>query len=63
MPEKLISDVLINASNPVVSLNGSVQNVATITDYEGLDPEINGGIDNSFYPRPRSFVLGLNVNF
>ena len=46
-----------------VRIYGSVQNVATITDYEGLDPEINGGIDNSFYPRPRSFVLGLNVNF
>lgn len=42
---------------------GSVQNVATITDYEGLDPEINGGIDNNFYPRPRTFVVGINVDF
>ena len=42
---------------------GSLQNVATITDYEGLDPEISGGIDNNFYPRPRSFVLGVNVDF
>jgi len=41
----------------------SVQNVATITDYKGLDPEITGGIDNSFYPRPRSFVFGANINF
>ncbi len=41
----------------------SVQNVFTITDYEGLDPEINGGIDNNFYPRPRTFLLGFNVNF
>ncbi|WP_344715885.1 SusC/RagA family TonB-linked outer membrane protein [Winogradskyella damuponensis] len=42
---------------------GSVQNVATITDYKGLDPEITGGIDSNFYPRPRSFVFGVNVDF
>ncbi len=47
----------------VIRVYGSVQNVATITDYEGVDPEINGGIDNSFYPRPRSFVLGLSFDF
>ncbi len=40
-----------------------VQNVFTITGYEGLDPEINGGIDNNFYPRPRTFLVGFNVNF
>jgi iron complex outermembrane receptor protein len=44
-------------------LYGTVQNVFTITDYEGLDPEINGGIDNNFYPRPRTFLIGFNVNF
>lgn len=49
--------------NTNIRLYGSIQNVATITDYEGLDPEINGGIDNSFYPRPRSFVFGINVDF
>lgn len=42
---------------------GSAQNVATITEYDGLDPEIDGGIDNNFYPRPRSFAVGLNLNF
>ena len=42
---------------------GSVQNVLTVTDYEGLDPEINLGIDNNFYPRPRSFAIGANLNF
>lgn len=46
-----------------IRLSGSVQNVLTVTDYNGLDPEITGGIDNSFYPRPRSFVLGLNLDF
>lgn len=41
----------------------TASNVFTITDYEGLDPEISGGIDNNFYPRPRTFVLGLNLMF
>jgi TonB-dependent starch-binding outer membrane protein SusC len=38
-----------------------VQNAFIITNYEGLDPEIAFGIDNNFYPRPRSFVLGVNL--
>ena len=38
-------------------------NVFVITDYEGLDPEVFGGIDNNFYPRSRRFVLGLNIAF
>jgi hypothetical protein len=42
---------------------GSMQNVATFTDFSGLDPEILGGIDNNFYPRPQSFVFGLNLDF
>ncbi len=42
---------------------GSVQNVTTVTDYNGLDPEISGGIDNNFYPRPRTWVFGVNIDF
>jgi iron complex outermembrane receptor protein len=44
-------------------INANVQNAFIITKYKGLDPEVNGGIDNNFYPRPRTFVLGLNLNF
>ncbi len=44
-------------------LSANVQNAFVITKYKGLDPEINGGIDNNFYPRPRTFVLGLNLDF
>lgn len=48
----------------VVRIYGSVMNnVITITDYDGLDPEINGGIDNGFYPRPTSFAVGLSFDF
>ncbi|GAA4826346.1 TonB-dependent receptor [Algivirga pacifica] len=42
---------------------GTVNNVFVLTDYEGIDPEIFDGIDNSFYPRPRTFMLGVNVSF
>ena len=46
-------------------ISASVQNVFTITKYNGLDPEIPGvdGIDNNIWPRPRTFTLGLNLNF
>jgi iron complex outermembrane receptor protein len=44
-------------------LSLTVQNAFTITKYTGLDPEVNGGIDNNFYPRPRVFVLGVNLTF
>lgn len=45
------------------SVSGSVQNVLTITDYEGLDPEVGGGIDYNIYPRPRVYMVGVNLNF
>ncbi|MFO7702787.1 MAG: SusC/RagA family TonB-linked outer membrane protein [Psychroflexus maritimus] len=40
-----------------------VQNAFVITNYSGLDPEIVGGIDNTIFPRPRTFLLGANINF
>jgi TonB-linked SusC/RagA family outer membrane protein len=40
----------------------NVSNVFVITKYKGLDPEINGGVDNNFYPRPRVYTLGLNLS-
>lgn len=44
-------------------LTGAVQNVFLITGYKGIDPENTSGIDNNLYPRPRTYTLGLNVNF
>ncbi|MGD9558705.1 MAG: SusC/RagA family TonB-linked outer membrane protein, partial [Mangrovibacterium sp.] len=41
----------------------TVQNVLTITKYNGMDPEVSGGIDNNFYPRPRIFTLGVNLTY
>jgi len=41
----------------------SVQNVFTITKYTGLDPEVDNGIDNNIYPRPRTFMLSISLNY
>jgi iron complex outermembrane receptor protein len=43
------------------SLTGT--NLFTITDYDGLDPEVGGGIDNNLYPRSRGIILGLGFTF
>lgn len=45
------------------NLSLSVQNPFVITKYEGIDPEIASGIDNNFYPRPRVYSLGVNLDF
>lgn len=42
---------------------GTVQNPLVITNYTGLDPEKNDGIDNNLYPRARTFLVGLSVQF
>jgi len=45
----------------------TVQNAFVITQYDGLDPELNAGdkpgIDNNIFPRPRTFMIGLNIDF
>jgi TonB-dependent starch-binding outer membrane protein SusC len=41
----------------------TVQNALTVTKYSGLDPEVDGGIDNNFYPRARIYMMGLNLDF
>ncbi len=46
-----------------LDLFGTVSNVATITGYKGIDPEIFSGIDNNMYPRPRTYILGVKFNF
>jgi TonB-linked SusC/RagA family outer membrane protein len=50
-------------------LYAGVNNLYTFTKYKGFDPgasngnPIGGGIDYGFYPVPRTFLLGLNINF
>ncbi|MBB2144904.1 SusC/RagA family TonB-linked outer membrane protein [Pedobacter sp. LMG 31464] len=52
-----------------IRVYASTNNLFTITKYKGIDPEINQGgvapgIDyNNFYPKTRTFLLGVNVSF
>ncbi|MDO3695350.1 TonB-dependent receptor [Wenyingzhuangia sp. chi5] len=50
----------------------TANNLFTFTNYQGMDPEIGfgnvnqswaRGVDVGFYPQPRTYLLGLNVNF
>ena len=52
-------EIIRKGSNVSVSL--AAQNLFLITNYKGLDPEVIGGIDNTIYPRPRTFTVGINV--
>jgi iron complex outermembrane receptor protein len=53
--DKVIGDFL--------RLYATVQNPLVITKYDGLDPEVPNGIDNNIYPRPRTILFGVNVEF
>jgi iron complex outermembrane receptor protein len=53
----------ITPQNINVRVYGTVRNALLVTDYEGLDPEMESGIDNNLYPRPRTYVFGLSMNF
>ncbi|HPR29274.1 MAG TPA: SusC/RagA family TonB-linked outer membrane protein, partial [Chitinophagales bacterium] len=46
-----------------LALTAIVQNALVVSSYSGLDPEVAGGIDNNFYPRPRTYGLNLNLQF
>ncbi|MCL5028659.1 MAG: SusC/RagA family TonB-linked outer membrane protein [Bacteroidetes bacterium] len=41
----------------------TVQNVFTITKYSGLDPEVDNGIDNNIYPRARTYMVSVSLNY
>lgn len=54
-----------------VKLYMNIQNVFTITKYDGYDPEVGSlwgdalknGIDYNRYPSPRIYTFGINVSF
>ena len=48
-----------------IRLAASCQNVFVLTGFSGIDPEVNStdGVARSFWPRPRTYSLRLNVNF
>ncbi|MEC4005472.1 TonB-dependent receptor [Flavobacterium sp. SUN052] len=67
LPQSLISKTKINR----IKLTATAQNLLTLTKYKGYDPEIGSfnqnvllsGVDNGRYPSPRTFSLGINVEF
>lgn len=65
----LNSDFTQKAGISNVRLYAAVNNLYTFTKYMGYDPgassgaPIGGGVDNGFYPIPRIYMFGLNVNF
>ncbi len=62
LPAELASKLFMSNARFYVSAN----NLFTITNYSGFDPEIGGGsfgVDRGIYPQPRSFMVGLNVTF
>ena len=46
-----------------LTVSAMLQNVFTITGYSGTDPEVPNGMDNSFYPRPRTYSVSLGLQF
>jgi hypothetical protein len=62
LPGKLTKRVGLNNLRVYVTAN----NLVTITDYSGFDPEVGMstyGIDTGRYPQARSVFVGINVNF
>lgn len=65
----LPSQVLDKLGMSKIRLYTAVNNLYTFTKYKGYDPgasngaPIGGGIDYGFYPIPRTYILGLNLNF
>jgi hypothetical protein len=71
LPKSIVSKAKISR----LRIYGSIYNVFTLTSYSGLDPEVNvdpnhnnaiyptTGLDFGAYPRPRSYVVGVNLSF
>ena len=50
-------------NNLNLQLSATVNNAFVITNYDGIDPEVNRGIDNNVYPRTRIWMFGVNLLF
>ncbi len=66
LPKKIVQKAKINNARVYCTLN----NIYTFTNYTGYDPEVSAsgsaltpGVDDSSYPRSKSWVLGVNLTF
>jgi TonB-linked SusC/RagA family outer membrane protein len=71
VPEKALQSITKGVVNSF-RIYASAQNILTFTEYTGYDPEVgnrvptstlNNGIDYAVYPQPKSYQVGINVNF
>ncbi len=51
-----------------IRVSFTAQNLLTITSYKGYDPDYNSdlfepGVDYVYYPSPKSYIFGINLNF
>jgi hypothetical protein len=59
MPVKWISPATLKKAVVYIS----AQNLFTITNYSGMDPEVGGGVDIGFYPQARTVLAGVTIDF
>jgi hypothetical protein len=67
LPKNILSKIKISK----LRVYGTVNNLATFTNYSGYDPEVNTrrsdpltqGVDFAGYPRAKTWVFGLNLTF
>jgi TonB-linked SusC/RagA family outer membrane protein len=67
LPKKAIEKIKISS----LRIYGTVNNLATISNYSGYDPDVTArrsdpltpGVDFAAYPRARTWILGVNVTF
>ena len=58
-----VPNEILNGYFTKLRVYASAQNLLTITDYNGLDPELTAGVDLGRYPQPKSFLFGIQVSF
>lgn len=58
-PQRWMKKILISS----LSLYAQAENVWTLTEYTGADPEVNGSVDYMSYPKPFTVSLGIDINF
>ena len=59
LPKKIITGIGLDKCRIYVTAN----NLFTMTDYTGYDPEVGGGVDYGNYPQSRTVMIGANINF
>ncbi len=59
LPQNIVRKMHING----LQFFGGVYNLGYLTAYDGMTPELYLGYDYGFYPRPRTFSMGINITF